>query len=174
MMRNLSLIVTVAAFLTAGCAGKSSPPGETIRLPDLDAAGLSKAVEKHKGDVVLVDFWASWCGPCMQLLPHTVDLQKRFHDRGLSVITVSFDDPDMRHLAQRALANADGMATENYLSSYGINPQAFSEFHIDGGSLPHLQLYDRNGKLAKTFGDGDKPIVAAEIDRAVESLLGDN
>ena len=60
----------------------------------VDRAGYDAAIAKHRGKVVLVDFWATWCLPCVEQLPHTLELGQQMADRGLAVVTVSCDEPD--------------------------------------------------------------------------------
>jgi thiol-disulfide isomerase/thioredoxin len=163
-------MLAVSLLLLSGCAGKP-PPATEAAVRSVDAAGLAQAVAAHRGEVVLVDFWATWCKPCVELFPHTVALQRRFGGRGLAVITVSLDDPDHPAAARKFLA-AHATATENYLSSYDVGPAAFSAFGIDDGSLPHVQIYDRQGKPQRTFSSGGKSIDPAAIQRAVEEVVG--
>jgi len=146
------------------------PPAGEVTLRCMDAAGLAEAIEEHRGQVVLVDFWATWCGPCLELFPHTMELQRRLGDRGLAVITVSLDDPDNRPAVQKFLVQ-NAATTKNFLSPYGVGPAAFSAFGIEDGALPHVRIYDRQGKLHRTFQSGGKTINAQKIDEAVEKLL---
>lgn len=139
-----------------------------VDLGSLDGPGLPTLIEGKKGQVVLVDFWATWCAPCVALLPHTVELYDRFQPRGLAVITVSLDEPEERLAVLKFLVDRRA-ATENYLAPYGASSAAVSAFGIDGGTLPHVRLYDRQGRLARSFS-GD--IRADEVRRAVEDLLG--
>ena len=59
-------------------------------LPDLTGQRLS--LSTYRGKVVLLDFWATWCDPCRDEIPHFVELQSKYHDRGLQIVGVSMDD----------------------------------------------------------------------------------
>lgn len=61
-----------------------------ITLPDLD--GNTHVLSSYRGKVVLVDFWATWCGPCKAMIPHLVDLYQRYQKKGLVVLGVGLDD----------------------------------------------------------------------------------
>jgi cytochrome c biogenesis protein CcmG, thiol:disulfide interchange protein DsbE len=59
-------------------------------LPNLTGQRLS--LSTYRGKVVLLDFWATWCDPCRDEIPHFVELQSKYHDRGLQIVGVSMDD----------------------------------------------------------------------------------
>ena len=59
-------------------------------LPDL--TGQSLNLSSYRGKVVLLDFWATWCDPCREEIPHIVELQNKYGDQGLQIIGVSMDD----------------------------------------------------------------------------------
>jgi peroxiredoxin len=59
-------------------------------LPNLEGRRLN--LSAYRGNVVLLDFWATWCVPCREEIPHFVDLQNKYRDRGLQIIGVSMDD----------------------------------------------------------------------------------
>jgi len=65
-------------------------PAPELNLKDLNGASLS--LSGLKGSVVLVDFWASWCGPCRKNNPHLLKLYKKYHADGLEILGVSLDD----------------------------------------------------------------------------------
>ncbi len=170
MTHRILFVLIGSVLLAAGCAGNPPTPASEATLRSLDAAGLTETLERHRGQVVLVDFWATWCGPCLELFPHTMELQRRWGDRGLAVITVSLDDPDNRPAVRKFLSRSVA-TTENFLSPYGVGPAAFSAFGIDDGALPHVRIYDRQGKLHKIFHSSGKMIDSNEIERTVEKLL---
>jgi peroxiredoxin len=74
----------------AVCDGKSK------RAPDFvlkDMAGKDVRLSDYKGKVVLINFWATWCGPCKYEIPIFVELQQRFGPQGLAFLGISVDDP---------------------------------------------------------------------------------
>ena len=171
MTRHVVLLLVGTVLFCLGCARKlPDRPVDAVGLLSIDAPGLARLIEKHRGQVVLVDFWATWCGPCLELFPHTIELHRELRDRRFTVITVSLDDPDNRAAVRAFLVEA-GATTENYLASYGIGSAAFDAFNIGDGSLPHVQLYDRRGEPRKSFSSGGKTIDPNEVRRAVEELL---
>lgn len=154
-------------LMPAGCATQA-------KVEVIDEAGFANVLKQHRGTVILVDFWATWCTECMDLFPHTVELHKRLADRGLTVISVSLDDPGDAEVqaAVRKFLDQHGATFQNFVSKYGSTSESFEVFDIPDGALPHFKLYDREGKLYKTFASGGQNIDPDEIDRAVEALLG--
>lgn len=181
MRKALPGIVAVALLgLVVGCresepVGKKALPGDeaaagppvTVRVAD--GPEVEQAIGKHRGQVVLVDFWATWCPPCKELFPHTVALHKRRAGQGLVVMSVSLDDPSMES-AVREFLQAHGATFENFISRHGASPESTQAFGIENDTLPFFKLYDRNGKLQTTLGGGTR-VEAEDVDRAVEELL---
>jgi thiol-disulfide isomerase/thioredoxin len=169
MVIRFGLFIVLAAV--AGCARQA--PQQAVGVRTIDPAGYKELLRQHRGRVVLVDFWATWCQPCQELFPHGVELSRRLAGRGLSVVSLSLDDPDNQQAVERFLQRQD-VATagmENFISRDGFNPQAAEDYQITGGAIPHLKLYDRQGKLRQTFPDGDGHLDPRQIERAVEELL---
>jgi thiol-disulfide isomerase/thioredoxin len=166
--------VIVLALLLGGCSGAPSPQTSDLRpveLAVIDEAGLAKVLAAHRGKVVLVDYWATWCQPCMELFPHTVQLHKRLAGRGLRVISVSLDDPDQRRAAALEFLIRQGADFQNFISPYGAGTRSVEAFKLDG-SLPEMKLYDRQGNLRESFGGATGTLDPQQLDRAVEELLG--
>jgi len=142
----------------------------------VDAEQYAEQLKKLEGKVVLVDFWATWCGPCKEQFPHSNDLAKKLGERGLSVVSVSFDDPDNQDAVASFLNSHPGPMT-HLLSSYGAGVESFDNFAIEGGAVPFFKLYDRTGKLRYQFcGDpeGVKGVISIEeLDGKIEELLSD-
>jgi thiol-disulfide isomerase/thioredoxin len=171
---NRTALVTVLSLGFAvvptfvGCNKPENTPAtalKNISVLEIDPHGLEKVVENHRGKVVLVDYWATWCPLCLELFPHTVKLRQRYSPETLAVITVSLDKRDDRGkvLAFLRRYRAD---TENYLSNLENDGENFDAFDIEAG-LPNVRVYDRSGNL-QGIVVGNHP---DEIDRLLDKTL---
>src|SRR5262245_24053322 len=100
-MRRFGLLLMLGAF--ALCAAGAVPAQEKkIEMTTVKYDGLKQEILKHRGKVVVVDFWATNCIPCIEALPHYVEYQKKYADKGLVVITVSVDPADNKKRIDKA------------------------------------------------------------------------
>ncbi len=144
-----------------------------ITLQTVDKAGFDALLAKQSGKVVLVDCWATWCPPCREYFPHTVELSRKYGPRDFVVISVSFDDEDDSGVVLRFLREHEARFP-NVRATGKSNEQIIEDFEIDGGALPHFKLYDRRGKLSKTFAsdpEKDEQFTLQDVESAVAALL---
>ena len=180
-------IVLASVLAVSGCAqdapseqgdaaGNNSPVATDdveITLEVADKQEFDALLERHRGKVILIDFWATWCTPCEELFADTVRLHRKYHDQGLAVISVSLDAKKDRDKALDFL-RSQGAAFDNVMSPYSMGNLSFDVFEIDNGSVPHYQLYDREGNRARKFATGDpmtKTFTSEDVERAVVELL---
>jgi len=128
---------------------------------------------KHKGKVIIVDFWATWCIPCLKNFPHTVEWSRKYSQKKLVVISFSMDDfePESKEEVLKFLKKQNATII-NLMSSLGGEEQAMEAFEIEGGAIPHFKIYDRKGKIVKTFGgDPDNPFTHKDVEAELVKVL---
>jgi cytochrome c biogenesis protein CcmG/thiol:disulfide interchange protein DsbE len=90
-LAGLSFSSGVEAAAPAVCDAKTKPANLTFTLKDMDGADVK--LSTYKGKVIVLDFWATWCGPCKVEIPAFVELQTKYRDQGLVILGLSVDDP---------------------------------------------------------------------------------
>lgn len=156
---------TVAEVATAKqITGPAFNP-EDINVKVGNEKDLASLIEKHKGKVVFVDYWATWCEPCVEAFPHTVDAYEKFHEQGFAAIGVSLDVPEDEAKVRRFLAS-QRVRFENIINEYGIGAEYTEKFQLN--QIPKFRLYDKSGKLRAEWDK--KP---ADLDARVKELLAE-
>jgi thiol-disulfide isomerase/thioredoxin len=137
-------------------------------LSPIDEGGYGKLLASHRGRVVLVDFWATWCEPCRAEMPALAGLEKKWRARGLVLLTVSADEPEQERDARAFLAGA-GVTGTAYIKRARSDEDFINAIDRKWtGALPALFLYDRQGRKAASFiGETE----ASEIEAALRKLL---
>ena len=174
-MKNLKIIVVVSTFgaacLAAMLFGQNRPneteinpsdklaPAPNWQLHDVDGHAVRST--DFKGKVVILDFWATWCGPCRMELPGLVELQKKYEKRGLAVIGVSVDQigpAEVKKFAQQLGVNYPVvLADANTTQTFG---------GID--AIPTTFIIDRAGRIVKQhLGFTEKE----EFEKEIKPLL---
>lgn len=125
--------------------------------------GAPASLASLKGRVVVVDFWASWCGPCRMLAPKLSTLKNRFGAQGLSVVGITSDDAE--HAA--VFAERHGMT---YPSLSDANADTNKAYGIVG--LPTVVVIDKKGVVRDVFVGYD-PSVEAKMEQVVKTLLAE-
>jgi thiol-disulfide isomerase/thioredoxin len=121
-----------------------------IALTDTD--GKIRKLSSLKGKVVLIDFWASWCGPCRKENPNVVAMYKKYHDKGFEIFSVSLDKDRESWLAAIAKDNLvwpDHVSDLKYWKSAGAATYGVT-------SIPFTVLIDKKGKIVAKKLRGDE------------------
>ncbi len=165
------VMLTVIAALT-GCGRLSghrahpmdNKPAPSISARTLDGAELSLA--DLKGRVVLLDFWATWCGPCIDALPHVQALADRCADQPVTIIGINNDGPGSDE-AVRQYLKAVGVTFTQIIDQTGRINYAYG---VD--AIPHSVLIDRSGVI-RDVHVGYGPQFESQTAKQIDRLLAD-
>ncbi len=130
-------------------SGPATTAHPKIGLLEVGRAEYEQQLRKHRGHVVLVDFWATWCVPCKKKFPQILQWHKDLAERGLRVMSVSVDDASQRAQVLEQLEKWDARI-DNLISRWGAGSKSAEQFEFDG-AVPFYKLYDRTGTLRYQF-----------------------
>jgi cytochrome c biogenesis protein CcmG/thiol:disulfide interchange protein DsbE len=138
-------LVTLVALVIAGCSKGDSGQGLSGGAPDFTLPavdGSMVSMSDYKGKVVLVDFWATWCPPCQEMIPILSKLHKRYSKEGLVILGVSLDRDGLGEL---------GTFVHENMIQYKVVMGDNRISNAFGGvsSIPTLYIVDREGRLVR-------------------------
>ena len=127
--------------LHAGAASGVSPAAPSWAATDIDGRPISSSA--LRGRVVLVDFWATWCAPCLAELPRLQRLHRTYADRGLTIVGVSLDRSSARDF--RSWLQRQGVDWPQVREGFGYDGPLTRLFGVE--TLPASFLFDADGRL---------------------------
>ncbi len=182
------LLVACAVFLVACSRKESSPasgatpglpglPNTTYPMPPLRAEGADAEMgwtlvdgrrvrlADFRGQVLVLDFYATWCAPCRKSIPHLSYLQRRSSTAGLQVMGLNVGGPDDRVRVPAFAAEFD------IPYPLGFPDRALSDLFLsDDDSIPQTFIFDRGGQLVKRFIGYDDSM-PKELEQVIQSAL---
>jgi cytochrome c biogenesis protein CcmG/thiol:disulfide interchange protein DsbE len=185
-MRFFLFCLLISVLLVTACNKNSTttntpvisnpPAGTTYPMPPTRAASLANmgweladgnrsVFSEYKGKVLILDFYATWCGPCRDSIPHLIGLQKKYEDQGLQVVGLNVGGP------------GDEQRVPAFAQKFGIQyPLAQPDEDLvmlllaDQNAIPQTFVFDRQGQLVQRFvGFGSS--TGIYLDSAVETAL---
>jgi cytochrome c biogenesis protein CcmG/thiol:disulfide interchange protein DsbE len=140
------VLITCAALLAlSGCYSGSRPPKIGTNAPEFTVQDSQTKVtlSQYRGQVVVLNFWATWCAPCVEEIPSLVEMQRRLKDKGVTVLAVSMD--------------VDEGAYRRFVKDHNVNLLTVRDPDQKSSSLYGTHLYpetyviDRNGVMRRKF-----------------------
>ncbi|HEY6182220.1 MAG TPA: TlpA disulfide reductase family protein [Terriglobales bacterium] len=139
------MLLSLLALVLSGCYGGSRPPKIGSPAPDFTVQDSERKVtlSELRGKVVVLNFWASWCPPCIEETPSLLEMQHKLRDHGVTVLAVSIDDSDD--------------AYHKFLTNYRVDlltvrdAQKASNAMYGTFKFPETYVIDRNGVMRRKF-----------------------
>ncbi|HEY6872815.1 MAG TPA: TlpA disulfide reductase family protein [Geobacteraceae bacterium] len=163
--RTVWLVAALAAALTIPLAasaavrkGEQAPP-----LKVVSTAGQNITLANYQGHVLVLDFFASWCGPCRESIPHLVELNSRYGRQGLQILGLSADEDRVavkEFIAEKKINYPVAMTNDKLLDDYAVR------------SIPTLYVINKKGVVVGRFmGFSDE--TAKSMEAQIKKLLAE-
>jgi peroxiredoxin len=150
--------ILMCSSATIFCQLKINDAAPEISLPNMD--GKTVNLSDLKGKIVLLDFWASWCGPCRNNNPHLSKFYKKYHPKGLEIIGIS-EDQDQE--AWKKAVEKDKLLWIQLNDNKDRNTSPTNAYGVD--AIPESFLIDKNGIIHSIN------LVGKELEKEVNLLL---
>ena len=178
LVSTLIVLLLLAAFGVSSCNSNDVPAvRRTSNLPALPAvvldtemklaSGQSIKISNYSGKVVLINLWATWCGPCRVETPELVRLHKEYQDRGVEFIGLSTEDPD-----------ASAQKVRDFVSQYGVvYPIGWATRDValtlmqGTTSIPQSFIITRDGHIKKRILGFHPQRTPPQLKQALEDAL---
>ena len=140
-----SIAVVLILLASSGCYSGTRPPRIGVAAPDFTVRDSDRTVtlSQLKGQVVVLNFWATWCPPCIEEMPSLVEMQQRMKSKGVTVLAVSVD--------------VDESAYKQFVKDHNVNlmtvrdPSGNSSGLYGTFKFPETYVIDRNGVMRRKF-----------------------
>ncbi len=188
MKKKLLIVILIALLVVPVFAGCASPGtsgggsqnnqnssqqtsgGDTNRQVAPDFSWQTKDgkivhLSDLKGKVVLLDFWATWCGPCRMTIPHVEALYKKYKDKGVVVIGINLDGPSKRAVVSQFIKEHG--ITYTVVGDNGTVAQEYG-----ATSIPRFFFIDKHGRIAKMIVGYD-PNMEKTFSEEIDKLLAE-
>jgi thiol-disulfide isomerase/thioredoxin len=120
-------------------------------------------------ELTLIDFWASWCGPCRRMIPHLKKLNQKYHSKDFQIVSISFD---MNSNSWKKAIEEEGIESWNNLiagQNYSLNDTSTVALKYAVWEFPTLILMDKKGNIIARYDSKHRP--EADLDKKLREVL---
>lgn len=165
--------VAVLLVVLVGCG--NDEPAKPVSVVEVGAAEFEKALKEHKGKVILVDCWATWCAPCVKKFPQLVERHNKYADKGLVCISLSMDkfgDPDeyKKEKVLEFLKDKKASFPNFIVADPKKDDEPLTKLIGDFSAIPYMVMFDRTGKRVWDSNENPK-YTDAQLNKLIELEL---
>ncbi len=164
-LKILAAVVTITAVVGVASAAEPKQPGALImkhQMVDLDGTPVS--LNDYRGEVLVVNFWASWCAPCLRELPILDEWNTAWQNTGARVVAISIDN---KAANARSFVSHEGLKLSVWLDG----PRGLAA-QLDLPAVPTSYVIDRSGRVVLRV-EGSSPADLARMEEKVQALLSE-
>ena len=173
ILRALLLLTLLVGFLT-GCSEGHENRGDSdkVSLEPITFSQWSNLLAQYSPDIVVVDMWATWCAPCVERFPGIVELDRRYRNQGVRVVSMLLEDrgdSDAIRAAKRFLVENNATFENYYIDENLLD--AFESLDLIG--IPAVVIYDRKSqeRYRLTGDNPNRQFDESDVENAIIALL---
>ena len=152
-MRILLVVFLAFAVVVTGCYSSSKPSSIGVAAPDFTIQDSEHTVtlSQFRGKIVVLNFWATWCPPCIEEMPSLVQMQKKLQEKGVTVLAVSVDDDANDYHKFLKDHNIDLLTVRESGQRTNKGVIAPVSSHYGTIKVPETYIVDRQGTIRRKF-----------------------
>ena len=168
------LSLSILGLLTGvvGHLAIAAEPAAEVKLTTAKYDVMVKQIAAQKAKLTVVDVWATWCGPCKENFPHLVEMNGKYHSKGINFASVSVDDTSKPKQVADAteFLKSQKAGFTNFLLDESMD-DSFDKFDIS--AIPAVFMFDSEGKIIRRFtlDDPNNQFTYEQVETAVKEFL---
>lgn len=148
----LSLTIITISVISFSCAAFEDEEDNSALKPLKNTGEVQKIFDKSKGKVILLNFWATWCPPCVKEFPELMKLHSKYKDKGFELVFISLDEVSDIDTKLKPFLKNYGVNFTTYYNTFSKPEELIN--YIDkswSGAIPSTYIYDKQGVLKNSI-----------------------